>query len=106
MSSFLEKHARHLNADELRDYAHLQGMPPFLEDCLSAFEKSFLTQEQEFEEELGERDERSKEELREELSTLEENLFQLIRTASYEELEEKIAAELSRFRLMMQIKEE
>lgn len=105
MSRFLEKHVRHLNVDELRNYIDVEGVPPLIQDCLMVVDREFQRKEREFEEELGEQDERSKDELREEVSNLEEKLFDLIRTSSYEELEEKLEGALAHFRTMMLIKE-
>lgn len=105
MSAFLEKHAQHLSADELKDYAHLEGVPQLVQDCLVVFEKDSARQETELEESLGEQAEKQKEDLQEEFSTLEEKLFEIVRTSSYEDLEEKLELAFSHFRLMMQIEE-
>lgn len=106
MSTFLEKHARHLSADELRDYVHLEVTPQIVRDCVASFDEDRLIKEGELEEERAEEDDRNKEELQEQFNELRDGLLEASRTASYEELEEQIKTCLSRFRMMKLLKEE
>lgn len=102
-SDFIKKHARHLTADELKDYTHLEGVPPLLQDCLTVVERDFEKQEKEWKESFAEQSEKEEEDLRNEFDNLEEKLYKIVRTASYEELEKRLEDVFTRFRLVMQI---
>lgn len=106
MSFFLERHARHLTLEEIARYAHLEGIAPLLDDCISAYNRDLAYNEETAWNEFTKQEEETGIFLREQFGKLKRNLLELVRTSSYEELEQKVQGELTRFRVMMIISED